>query len=375
MVEIIEVKTRKEQKRFIQFPIELYKDSPYYVPVLTIDEKKIFKKDYVYNETCDVVFYNAYKEGKLVGRISGIIQRASNEKWGQSRIRFTRFDAIDDQEVANALFDAVINFAKEHQIKEIVGPLGYSDLEREGLLIEGFDELGTYEEQYNYPYYQKLIENYGFVKEVDWTECKFYLPKVKDERLYSLSQKMMDRYGLKLWYPKSINWFLKNYLDQFFDIIDETYDHIYGTVPFTDKMKKVMVSNFRLLARNKDIGLITNKDGKLVGFALMFPSISKIVRDSKGRITLPFLIRFLKVKKHPEVLDLGLIGVLKEYESKGIASAMIAALQDIMRETNPEHLETNLMLENNYRIQNLTKNWDKVQNKRRRCFIKQIQND
>lgn len=366
------VETAKERRDFLNFPIKLYKGNPYFVPPLYMDEKKIFRKNYVYNETCDVIFFIAYRNKKVVGRISGIIQRAANEKWGQKRVRFTRFDAINDQEVANALFDAVVNWAKQKGMTEAVGPLGYSDLEREGLLIEGFDQLSTYEEQYNYDYYQKLIENYGFTKEVDWIEHKLYLPKERDEKLHRVSDMIMQKYGLTLVRAKSINQYIKDYIDQFFEILDKTYVNIYGSVPFTKKMADMMISNFKMIARKDNIATIIDKDNKVVGFAIGFPSIAEIVNKSKGRLTIPFIFRFLKVKKHPKVMDLGLIGVLPEYEPKGIASVMIAALQDTIADKNIEHLETNLVLEDNFHSLNLQKRFDRVMHKRRRSFIKQI---
>ncbi|MBP5177108.1 MAG: hypothetical protein ILP02_00820, partial [Clostridia bacterium] len=210
MIEVKEVTTKKQRKAFMDFPIELYEGNPYYAPALYIDEKKIFKKNYVYNSTCDVVFYLCYKDGRIAGRISGIIQRAANEKWNQSRVRFTRFDCIDDQKVADALFDAVMGWAKDRGIKEMVGPLGYSDLEREGLLIEtGFDQLATYEENYNYPYYQTLIESYGFEKDVDWVEHKLYRPVCDIEKMKRLSGIMLEKYGLTLVRPKSVKQFIR----------------------------------------------------------------------------------------------------------------------------------------------------------------------
>ena len=230
MYKIIKVESKKDINRFIQFPINLYKDSPYYVPILTSDEKKIFKKNYVYNNTCSTIFFICVDENdEVVGRIEGIIQKAANEKWKQNRVRFTRFDAINNQEVANMLFDAVSDWARQYNIDEIVGPLGYSDLEREGLLIEGFDKIQTYEEQYNFDYYQKLIENYGFVKEIDWHEYKLFPPKKLDERYEILSKRLCERNGLRLYQPKSISKFIKQYKEAFFNIIDTTYNHIYGT--------------------------------------------------------------------------------------------------------------------------------------------------
>ena len=168
MITIKEVKSRKQIKEFIEFPLKLYKDNPYFVPPLYMDEKALFKKNNVNKEQAESVFYLAYKENKVVGRIQGILQRVSNEKWKQKRVRFTRFDSIDDQSVADALFKQIETWAAKNGMNEVVGPLGYSDLDREGLLIEGFDQMSTFEEQYNYPYYQKLIENCGYNKEVDW---------------------------------------------------------------------------------------------------------------------------------------------------------------------------------------------------------------
>ena len=173
MIEVRQVKAKKEIKEFIEFPLRLYKDNPYFVPPLYGDEKALFKSKTVYDDQCETVYFIALKDGKTVGRISAILQRASNEKWQQKRVRFTRFDCIDNQEVSDALFDAVENWAKQKGMNEIVGPLGFSDLEREGLLVEGFDYVSTFEEQYNFPYYQRLIENRGYVKEVDWIDNYF----------------------------------------------------------------------------------------------------------------------------------------------------------------------------------------------------------
>lgn len=372
MVTVKQVTTAKERREFLNFPIKLYKGNPYFVPPLHIDEKKIFKPDYVYNETCDVIFFNAYKDGKIVGRISGIIQRAANEKWGQNRARFTRFDAINDKEVSTALFDAVTSWAKEKGISEIVGPLGYSDLEREGLLIDGFDQLSTFEEQYNYPYYQELIEDYGFKKEVDWLEHKLYLPDKRDEKFHRVAKMLLEKNELTLVRPKSIKSYLDKYAEQFFEILDKTYVNLYGTVPFTKKMMDMMISNFKLIVRPDNVATLVDKNGKVVGFALSIPSIAQAVNKSKGKITLPFIFRFLKAKMRPTVLDFGLIGVLPEYEPKGIAAIMIEALQDMLIGKKIDHLETNLVLEDNAHSLNLQKRFTRVYHKRRRCFIKEI---
>ena len=211
MIEIKEVKTSRQKREFLNFPLKLYKNNSYFVPPLYGDEKKIFKKNYVYLDQSEAVYYLAYLNGEVVGRISGIIQYASNEKNDEKRVRFTRFDSINNQEVANMLFNKVELWAKEKGMDTIVGPLGFSDLEREGLLIEGFDQLSTFEEQYNYEYYQKLIENYGFEKEVDWTERKLYAPKEIDPRLEKISNMMLKKYKLHFGETKNTNEFIKKY--------------------------------------------------------------------------------------------------------------------------------------------------------------------
>ena len=372
MIEIREVKTRKEQKEFLNFPLDLYDKNPYFVPPLYGDEKKIFNKDYVYYDQSEAVYYNAYKDGKIVGRISGILQKAANEKWNQKRVRFTRFDSIDDQDVANALFGAVEKWAKEKNMEEVVGPLGFSDLEREGLLIEGFDELSTFEEQYNFPYYQKLIENLGYTKDVDWLERKLYLPKQIDPRIKEVTEKILQKYNLRFSESKNINHFLKQYADKFFKILDETYDHIYGTVPFTDGMKKMMIDNFKMILDLRFISLIVDKDDNVVCFGLCMPSLSKAVQKSKGRLTIPAIFRILKAVKKPEIIDLALIGVTPEYKMKGVGMALIARIYEILQMPGVKYCETNLNLEDNHNIQNQWKNFDSVQHKRRRSFIKKI---
>lgn len=372
MIEIKSVTTKKQQREFVQFPLNLYKDNPYFVPPLYGDEMALFKKDYHYYESADAVYYLAYKDGKVAGRISGILHRVSNEKWGQTRVRFTRFDCIDDEAVAKALFDAVEKWAKERGMTEVVGPLGFSDLEREGLLIEGFEELSTFEEQYNFPYYQKLIEGCGYGKDVDWLEHKLYLPKEGAERYDRLAKKIMTRYELHMCDAKNVNDFLAKYADKFFDILDETYNEIYGVVPFTERMKKELIKSFKQIIDLRFVALILDKDENPVCFGLCFPSIGKALQKSGGRLTLPALVKLLKSVKNPDIIDLGLIGVVPEYRNKGVSAVLIDGIMKMLASGKVQYCETNLNLEDNHAILNHWKAFDAVQHKRRRCFIKQI---
>ena len=372
MIEIREVKTKKEQKEFIEFPLKLYKNNPYFVPPLYGDEKKLFGSKNVYCDQAESVYYNAYKDGKMVGRIHGILQKAANEKWNQKQVRFTRFDAIDDREVSDALFNKLAEWAKEKGMDELVGPLGFSDLEREGLLIEGFDQLSTFEEQYNYEYYKTLIENYGFEKDVDWVERKLSAPEKIDERIPKIADMMMKKYNLHRGYAKNTNDFLKRYADAFFEILDATYTDLYQTVPFTPAMKKMLIDNFKLIVDIKYVAVILDENDRVVCFGLCFPSIAKAVQKSGGRLTPGAIVRLLKALKKPEIIDLALIGVLPEYKSKGISSTLIWGVMEMLTGGTVKYAETNLNLEDNLPIQNQWKIFDNVLHKRRRCFKKKI---
>ena len=370
---IKEVKSKKEQRLFVEFPNKLYKGNKYYVPPIYMDEIKIFRKDYVYYDTSDAWYFLAYKDNKVVGRISAIHQKTSNKKWKQKRLRFTRFDCIDDQEVANALFDRISEIAKELGLDELVGPLGFSDLEREGLLIEGFEWENTYEEQYNYPYYQKLLENYGFGKDVDWLEHRLSIDKAKAEPIIKHYDILAKRYNLRLVNDLSVDEYIRRYKDKFFELLDIAYDKIYGSVPFTDGMKKMLIDNFKLIINMDLLGTIVNEKDEVVAFSIAFPAIGEAFQKSGGHLTLPAIFKFLKIKKNPKKIDLGLIGVNPQAEGgSGGILMMLAYLMNLMIEKDIEYAETNLNLENNINILNVWKHFNCIQHKRRRSFVKKV---
>lgn len=372
MVVIKEVKTRKEQREFLNFPLELYKSNPYFVPPLYGDEKKIFDPKYVYYDTCEAVYYNAYRDGVMVGRISGILQKASNDKTGEKRVRFTRFDTIDDAEVASALFGAVEDWARAKGMDTICGPLGFSDLEREGLLIEGFDQLATFEEQYNAEYYGKLIEGLGYEKEVDWTESKLTPPKEGIEELEKMADFIMKRYKLHFGPAKNTNDFLRRYADDIFDLIDRTYAHLYGTVPLTEGTKKMLLDNFKLVIDVKYVAVILDENDRVICFGICMPSLAKAVQKSGGRLTPAALVRVLRAIKKPNIIDLALVGVDPEYANRGVSAAFSAPLMRMLQQDGVEYAETNLNLETNYAIQNQWKRFDAIQHKRRRSYVKKL---
>ena len=375
MVEIREVKTKKEQREFLNFPLRLYRGNDCFVPPLYMDEKKIFRPDYVYYDTCEAVYYLALRQGETVGRISGILQKASNEKRGERRVRFTRFDSIDDQEVADALFSAVEKWALSKGMDAVCGPLGFSDLEREGLLIEGFDQLSTFEEQYNADYYGRLIENCGYEKEVDWVESRIFLPEDADAALQKLSateEYVMKRYKLHFGEAKNTREFIERYADRFFELLDTAYAGIYGTVPFTEGMKKMMIDNFRLIVDVKYVAVILDENERIVCLGICFPSLSKAVQKSGGKLTPAALLRLLRAIRRPKTIDLGLVGVAPEYLSRGINAAVCAELMKMMKRDGLKYAETNLNLEDNRAVRGQWKRFRSIEHKRRRAYLKKL---
>lgn len=373
MIDIIKVESRAEQTEFLRFPLRLYKDCPYFVPPLWGDEKKIFSKKYIYNDCCESAYFLAKRDGETVGRISAILQRASNEKHGERRVRFTRFDSIDDVEVSRALFSAVETFARERGMDTVCGPLGFSDLEREGLLIEGFDRLSTYEEQYNFDYYPKLVEDSGYTKEVDWNESILRAPDAETiEKMQKMSEYVMERYKLHIGRAKNVGDFIDKYADGLFELIDIGYEGLYGTVPFTEGMKKTMIDNFRLIIDLKYVAAILDENDKMVCMGICFPSLANAVKKSNGKLTPAALVRLLGAIKHPKVLDLGLIAVHPEYLNRGITAIITAELMRMLAEDGIEYAETNLNLEDNFAIQNQWKRFPREIHKRRRAYVKTL---
>lgn len=371
MIEIVEAVSPKQQKDFLTFPDRLYKGNNCYVPPLYLDEKKIFRKDYVYYDTCEAVYFNAYRDGEMVGRISGIIQRASNEKRNEKRARFIRFDVIEDFDVAKALFERVEKWALSRGMDTICGPLGFSDLEREGLLVEGFDQMNTFEEQYNAPYYQDFIERLGYQKEVDWLEYRIFgADPDKEEEMQKMSDFVLRRYKLHFGESRTVKEFLAKYKDGFFEILDKSYANIYGTVPFTPGMKKLMIDNFKLIIDVNHVAVIVDENDKVVLMAICFPSIAKAMQISGGHLTIKSISRFLKDRRHPEVIDLGLIGVDPLWQNRGVSACVAAALSKMLKDPGVQYAESNLNMEDNYAIQNLWKRFNAVQHKRRRAYVK-----
>ena len=373
MVDIIEVKTKRQQKIFVNFQLQLYKDCPYFVPPIISDEMCIFnpKKNANY-EDCETVYYLAYKDGKVVGRIAGILQKASNSKTGKKMVRFSRVDFVDDIEVSKALFSAVEKWARKKHMDAVHGPLGFNDLEREGLLIEGFDQMSTFEENYYFPYYKDHLEKLGYVKDVDWIEYKIFIPKTIDERATRIAQKVADRYGFKEVKIKNKRVLVNKYKDQIFKLLNDCYEPLYGVVPITKKLEEQFVSQFILAVNLRYICLVVDADDKLIGFGLAFPNFAKSMQKMKGKLFSPHVFGLLRELKHPKVIDFALFAVDEAYRTKGVTAFIFSKLRNNAIEDNIEYAESLLQLEDNIAIQNQFDGFEREFHKRRRCYIKSV---
>ncbi len=372
MIEIKEVKTKREIKEFIEFPLRLYQDCAFFVPPLYGDEKKLLTSG-GNTEDSDAVFFLATRDGKTVGRIQGIIQKQYNEIHSCAKIRFTRFDSIRDTEVSDALFAAVEEWGKNHGMTEICGPLGYSDLDREGLLIEGFDENSTFEEQYNYDYYGALVEHAGFQKDVDWLEFELSMPEERNQMLHRVAARSLELNKLHIASTAmSKKAYINKYRDGFFDCIEECYRHLYGTVPITKEAQDELIGQFLLLINKEYLVFICDENDNVVGLGLCFPGIGDAVKKSGGRLTLPTLLKIWKAVKNPETIDLGLVAIRPKYQNAGLNAVILDALLEMMESGKVKKCETNLNLETNAAVIAQWKYFRSRQHKRRRSYMKTI---
>ena len=375
MIEVKEVKTKKEQKQFLNFALDLYKGNPYFVPPLYSDEKKMFGKNYVYNSSCEWTAFLAYEDGKPVGRIQCIIQKDANAKNGEKRCRFSRFDAIENLEVSRALFEKAETWAREKGMDTVVGPLNFSDLEREGLLVEGFEEPSTFEQNYNFPYYKEHLEALGYVKEIDWTASRLYGPESQEtmDELEKLVAFIFKRYKLHYGTSKSGPDLLRKYSEGIFDLIDTSYEGLYGTVPFTEGMRRLILDNFAIVINPKHTAVILDENEKIVCFGLSFPGLANALVGTRGKYTPLTLIKLLYAIKRPQIIDLCLVGVDPEYLNRGISGALSLAIMKMLRD-NPrlKWADTNLNLEDNYAILNQWHRFQREECKRYRAYVKKL---
>lgn len=372
-IEIREVKTLKELKQFIKFEFDLYKNNKYWVPPLFSDELNTLRKDVnPAFDICEAVYYTAWKDNKMVGRIAGIIQHNYIKKWGNKYARFGWFDFIDDFEVSKALFDKVTEWAKSKGMVGLNGPLGFTDLDYEGLLIEGFEELNTMATLYNYPYYVAHYEKLGLKKDADWVEFEIKVPKSIPEKAEKLSKIVKERFHLHVKDIKNINLIVKKYGREVFEVIEKAYKNLYGVTELTERQIQYYIKTYFSFLSPKFVKLVFNEEDKIVGMVVGIPSLNRALQKAKGRL-FPFgFIHLLLALKKPKYLDLLLGAVLPEYQGKGVDALMMTELTRSAMEAGIISAESNPELEVNEKVQGHWKYFEARQHKRRRAYLKLI---
>jgi len=373
MITVKEVVTKRDLKSFVEFPVKLYKDSPYFVPSIYEEEMENFnpKKNPAY-EFCETKLFLAYKDNKIVGRIAGLISHAYNEKVNRNLMRFTRFDFIDDIEVSKALIEAVENWANERKMEALMGPIGFTDIDKQGMLVEGFEEKDLSITLYNYSYYPKHMDTLGFEKDVDWVEFQIFVPEKLDERIERIAKLVSKRYGFhRVKFKKNKE--LYPYAIEAFDVINQAFAKLYGTVPLTDAIIKKSINDY-ISNINLDYAIvIVDKDGKVIGFGLLVPSLAEALKKSKGRL-FPFgFIRVLRAMKQNKILEMYFIAVKPEYQNMGVNALIMAEAVKEGIKNGVEYAETGPELETNMVIQQW-KDFPNRHHRRRRCYFKKLNN-
>lgn len=375
-VQIKVVETKKDFKTFARFANKLYKGNRYYVPSMPLDDLATFdKKKNAAFEFSEAEFYLAYKEGNLVGRVAAIINHKANEAWKVKQVRFGWIDFIDDMEVSAALLDAVTAFGKARGMEQIVGPLGFTDFDPEGMLVEGFDRLSTMALIYNHPYYPEHMIKHGYYKETGWVEYRITIPETVSQRHSDIADAVKERYGLVIRKLSRRQIKKENYGRKLFQLINQTYCVLYGYSLLSEKQIDQYVDLYLSLVDTKMLCFVEDQKGDLIAAGITIPSLSEALQKCNGEI-FPFgwwhLLKAMFIKK-PDTLDLLLIGVRADYQNRGVNALICKNLIETYREMGFKYAETNANLESNEKIQAMWKPFEKEQHKRRWVFGKELQ--
>jgi GNAT superfamily N-acetyltransferase len=370
------VSSKKDFMTFARFANKLYKGNKYYVPSMPMDDISTFSKEKnAAFEFSDAEFYLAYKDGEVVGRVAAIINHKANDAWKVKQVRFGWIDFIDDLEVSAALLDAVIEFGRKAGMTQIVGPLGFTDFDPEGMLVEGYDRLSTMALIYNHPYYPEHMKKHGYYKETGWIEYRLTIPEFVSERHKRIAEAVMERYHLRIIKKTRRQIKKERYGQKLFDLINQTYCVLYGYSLLSEKQIDQYVDMYLSLIDTEMLTFVENKEGELIAAGISIPSLSEALQKCNGEI-FPFgwwhLLKAMFLKK-PDTLDLLLIGVRPDYQNRGINSLMILDLVERYNKLGFRYAETNAMLETNNRIHAMFEPFEKEVHKRRWVFGKDIE--
>lgn len=374
-VEIKQIVTRGDLKKFVCFGNDLYKDNENFCPQLISDEMNVFDpKVNPAHEVCDHILFMAYRDKRPVGRIAGIINHTANAKWNVKKVRFGWLDFIDDNEVSFALLDAVSEWGKSKGMDKLNGPVGLTDFDHQGLLIEGFEYLAPMASLYNYPYYIHHLEDYGLTKEADWIEYQIYPPTELPERFARMDKIVRDRTNVRVDKVQSCKELVKKYGMQYMDVIDTAYQKLYNFQPLTDRQKKFYCDSYFPLLNFDFVTLVVNEKDEVVGVGVGMPDISKALRKCNGKL-FPFgwyhMLKALRAKQM-DTFDLLIIAVRPDYQDKGLNAVIIADQHPYFVKYGIKQVETTAILETNLKNQGHWELFPHKIHKRRRAYIKDI---
>lgn len=369
---IREVLTPRDLKAFVEFPFKLYKDNPYWLPPLLEDEYNTLRRDKnPAFEHCQARYWLAERNGKVVGRIAAIYNPLHVEKWKQPYLRFGWLDMVDDPAVSEALFKTVEDWAREMNLTAVHGPLGFTDMDKEGMLIDGFEEMGTMPTIYNYPYYPREMDRLGYVKDVDWFEYQMEIPSEVAPEFDRGTALVLERHNLHMLNAKSKKELLP-YVPQLFGLIDSEYSHLYSTVPLTEAQVKVYTKQYFDFIDPDFVAMILDEHDTLVGFAIAMPSLSKALKKANGRL-FPFgFLYLLSALRKNDRADLYLIAVRSDYQKKGAHLPMMTQIWHTTSKWGIHIVDACPELESNLAVRTLWKHFKSRQNRKRRCYIKHL---
>ena len=376
MITIQKVTTSRDLKKFIRFNYEMYKDNPYSVPDLYDDMLNTFsrKKNAAF-EFCEADYFLALRQGKVVGRVAAIINHRANETWGKKEVRFGWIDFIDDPEVSEALLHTVEEWGRQRGMTHIQGPLGFTDFDAEGMLVEGFDQLSTMATIYNYPYYPQHMERLGYTKDVDWVEFKIFVPDAIPDKYKRIADLVQRKYNLKIKKFTSAKELEQQYGQAIFELMNEAYSPLYGYSALSPRQISQYIKMYLPILDLRMVTLITDADDQLLAVGISMPSLAEALQKSHGRL-LPWgwyhLGRLLFLKKYPRMLDLLLVAVKPEYQNKGVNALLFSDLIPVYQQLGFEYAESNPELEQNGKVQAQWDYFRTEQHKRRRCFVKSL---
>lgn len=373
MITIRKVESRRQWSQFFDVPNNLYRNNPYYIPTLVYDERWNFdpKRNPAYEYVQSIAFL-AYKDGAIVGRIAALINNKLNKLKNIRQMRFTRFDVIDDLEVTRKLFEAATTWGREQGMDSIIGPIGFSDLDKQGLLVDGFDQKGMFITLYNHPYYQRHLEELGFEKDVDWVEYKVFVPEEPDARIERICDIARKRHGYELLSFNKKKEVIP-YARQMFHMYNDSFANLYGFCPLSDGQIDMAIKQFFSLVSLEYVFIVVDKQKSVIGFGIMVPSLADAVKRSNGRL-FPFgLLRIMQALRTHEVLDMYLIAVKPEYLGRGVNAVIMN--EGIKRAIahGVKFAETGPELEDNENVQSQWKAFKTIQHKRRRCYKKVLE--